>query len=167
MLITRGKINLIFSSQMIKMLRQNKEKLLFPLNIQRKSFRTSNLWRKVESSLSIFVNETARSSASRFFPTYGYLVNFFKKLSFELEPWVDRGRGVDLLPTNFLTPPQMWLSGASQRAPETWLCGEMRLFLWRHVGQFTFSMCPYLKGDGFAGCSRQWTKNHPFMHAFE
>lgn len=45
----------------------------------------------------------------------------------------------------------MWLSGASQRAPETWLCGEMRLFLWRHVGQFTFSMCPYLKGNGFAG----------------
>lgn len=37
----------------------------------------------------------------------------------------------------------MWLSGASQREPETWLCREMRLFLWRHVGQFMFSMWPF------------------------
>lgn len=42
---------------------------------------------------------------------------------------------------NSLVP--RWFSEASQRAPETWLCREMRLFLWRHVGQFMFSMYPF------------------------
>lgn len=58
----------------------------------------------------------------------------------------------------------MWLSGASQREPETRLCGEMRLFLWRHVGQFMALNVPlYPKGNRFAN---EWTEESSFHGRF-